>query len=128
MSETKLLPCPFCNNIPSLPATDKLVACTNQRCAIYGRHMPPQSWNGRTDQLSTPQRERDVLREALQRVWDDDECGWLISGTNDKEECVKCGSFATSRERIRHKEDCLQGYLFEALQSTTSGEGKKGTE
>lgn len=42
-----LLGCPFCGEVPTLPATDDLVSCTNASCPIYGRHMPVKTWNAR---------------------------------------------------------------------------------
>lgn len=65
--------------------------------------------NSEIDRIAGP------LVKALQRVWDEDECGFLISGTDDKVECVKCGKFATDSSRIVHAEDCSQGFIDQAL-------------
>lgn len=47
LNAARLLGCPFCGEVPTLPATDKLVCCTNNNCPIYGRHMPAKTWNAR---------------------------------------------------------------------------------
>jgi hypothetical protein len=61
-----------------------------------------------------------VLRAALQRVWDEDECGFIIGP--DDVECVKCGAPGKTDADIIHKSDCLQGFLQEALNKTSAVE------
>ena len=56
-----------------------------------------------------------VTRKALQRVWDEDECGWIVDQT-DLKECVKCGAKVNQGER--HTEECMQGFIDEALLET----------
>lgn len=65
-----------------------------------------------------------VKHEALQRLWDDDEMGWILTDNTAGGECVKCG--ASTKENnlssIRHEEGCVQGYIYEALQPNTGTE------
>lgn len=60
-----------------------------------------------------------VMREALERVWEEDECGWIIDpSTESKEqECVKCGAVIPHQA---HTPECTQGFIHVAL-STNAG-------
>lgn len=61
-----------------------------------------------------------VLRAALQRVWDEDECGFII-GT-DTIECGKCNGKAKTAAEIVHEDYCTQGFIHQALEETKSVE------
>lgn len=58
------------------------------------------------------QQQNMVLREALQRVWDEDECGYLTV-TGSEKECVKCGAMLD--KGLQHSDDCTQGFIETAL-------------
>lgn len=53
------------------------------------------------------------MREALKRLWDDDEMGWIIDGSTF--ECNNCGCKSNTKETIKHDEGCVQGYIFDAI-------------
>lgn len=85
------------------------------------------------EQLSTLRKDKERLKSALQRVWDEDECGWILNGipTIPNEmtvECVKCGAKAITQKLIIHSEECTQGFIFEALTAIdTAIQSSKGT-
>lgn len=60
------------------------------------------------------------LREALQRVWDKDECGYVTNGGSLT--CVKCGFSTTTGDPkdIKHHDRCTQGFIAAALSLTPS--------
>jgi hypothetical protein len=61
-------------------------------------------------QLSSQRDAMRVMVKALQRVWDGDECGWIV-GSDGRRECVKCGVM----DGEDHEDNCTQGFLYEAL-------------
>lgn len=68
------------------------------------------------------------LVAALEQIWEEDECGWLLSGTSDKVECVKCGGVGTAPERVTHTEDCHQGFIAKALETHRLAHGQEEKE
>lgn len=70
-----------------------------------------------TTQADLLQREGEIvrLREALQKVWDDGEMGWLTIDGSSIVECGQCGCSALSRELVKHDSGCIQGVVFAAL-------------
>lgn len=77
--------------------------------------------------LSLAEREAQIvkMREALQRIWDEDECGYIVSV--GEKECVKCGeksivhgSLYSAYDTLKHTKDCSQGFIEDALSLTPS--------
>lgn len=61
------------------------------------------------------------MGDALQRVWDEDECGWLtLANANTQHiesvDCGKCnGTHSSDISQIVHEEYCTQGFIHKAL-------------
>jgi len=67
--------------------------------------------------LEYNRNERDSLQsalracaEALNKLWEDDEMGFIVSEEYD--ECIKCGAHALTAEKIEHCPGCVQGYIY----------------
>lgn len=72
------------------------------------------------DILAGTVKQRDSLKsalkmcaEALQRLWDEDEMGWIVDASSS--ECVKCGARGLTALPLPHAEGCVQGYIYKAL-------------
>jgi hypothetical protein len=70
-------------------------------------------------QLSSQSADVKLMVEALQRVWDEDECGWIV-GNDDRRECVKCGAADLRGNIVVHTDGCTQGFIAEALATETA--------
>jgi hypothetical protein len=58
MSETKLLPCPFCGILPTIMNEDKnTVFCATPSCALWSRIMTIKKWNTRPTQDTKDEKE-----------------------------------------------------------------------
>lgn len=75
----------------------------------------------REESLERTQRQAAAMREALEKVWAEDECGYITGG--DADECVKCGAVASTKALMlkAHSEDCTQAILERAL-ATDAGQ------
>jgi hypothetical protein len=69
-------------------------------------------------------RENERMREALQRLWEEDEMGWIVDDTHS--ECVKCGAKGLTALPLIHNDGCVQGYIYAAISTPpTNAENKK---
>jgi DNA repair exonuclease SbcCD ATPase subunit len=72
---------------------------------------------------NSPQAAKDLLdklntkHNALQKIWDEDEMGWL---TTDGQKAIECGhckgkNLDGDKDKIQHDDYCLQGVIYKAL-------------
>lgn len=69
-------------------------------------------------QLTTLKAVAEGLAKTIRKVWEDDECGYIVGG--GKFECCKCGASAMLKIDVPHTEDCSQDYLDKAYGTYTN--------
>ena len=76
-------------------------------------------------QLSQLRADFERAVESLNRLWQEDEMGWIIFKGEQGEvyyECTKCGKYSHVKLDIEHDGGCVQGYIHEALSTLSAME------
>ena len=56
-----------------------------------------------------------TLGEALVRLWDDDDMGFIVDGGTDVIGCGSCHGTGATKLTIDHDEGCVWAYLYPAI-------------
>lgn len=77
-------------------------------------------WNNFTQlqhQLAAAQQALREAREEFQRIWEDDDMGWITTDGQTEIECGGCGASNAEgdKSKIQHDDWCVQGRIFKRL-------------